>query len=123
MEETLEIAIGTSGPIVVASLLIMGQYLVKNKVYSYWQLRTTLLWPKIAFEYRDHTKVHIGKAGIWYLIFLIGIFILTPAVLLRLLMDILKENRPTIFAVVFGLFIIIPLIAYVAYSFSKEKHH
>jgi hypothetical protein len=109
-------------PTVLFSLAMMGCYLVRSGVYTVWQLRTKLLWPEIIFEYRDHTRRHLGKVGIVYYVFLVAMLLVGIAASAELAIITLPAPLPIIIVVWFTYALLVPLLGFVIYRLSQEKH-
>ncbi|MBU2622750.1 MAG: hypothetical protein KKD92_10575 [Proteobacteria bacterium] len=122
MTEILNVIITASGLIFLLSFFAMASYLFRAKVYTMWQIRVNPLWPRIIFEYRDHTKRYSGKIGIWYYIsggsFFIFVFTMATANVPQLFV---LPAPITIIIMAVAVFII-PAIGYAIYGLSKEKY-
>lgn len=106
----------------LASVFAMSAYLYRAKIYTGWQLRTNFLWPKIIFEYRDHTKKYSGKKGIWYNICKVSFFILIAAAIASIVPQLFLLPTPITIVVLIFAATIIPAIGYAIYGLSKEKY-
>ena len=72
-EKIFEIIFELFGPLSVISIFAIGFYLRRNKLYTVWQLRTTLFLPELLTKYRDHTKLTHGHTGIWFYVAIVSI--------------------------------------------------
>ena len=122
MKEILNGITTIAALVFLASVFAMSAYLYRTKIYTGWQLRTNFLWPRIIFEYRDHTKKYSGKKGIWYSICKLSFFILIASVIASFVPHFFL--LPTAIAIVVIIFAatIIPAIGYAIYGLSKEKY-
>jgi len=109
-------------PIVLVSLAIMAHYLVQRRVYTWWQLRTKLLWPEIIFEYRDHSRKHRGRAGMCYHAFSFGISLVITAASVELAIITAPAPLPIVIVVWFTYVLFVPLLGFMIYRLSKEKY-
>jgi hypothetical protein len=123
MTEVLNVVSTISGLTFITSLFAMSAYLYRAKVYTAWQLRTTFLWPRIIFEYRDHTEKYSGSKGIWYSICKVSFFILLGTVIVSLVPQILLLPKAILVVVLILAATIIPAIGYAIYGLSKERYY
>ena len=123
MKEIISGIIYVSALIFLASIFAIGAYLYRAKIYTTWQLRTTFLWPKIIFEYRDHTKKYQGTKGIWYGICKVSFLVLFAAVLASIVPQILLLPKAIAVAVFIFAATIVPAIGYAIYGLSKERYY
>jgi len=122
MNDYINVMIGIVGPVMILSLLSMGSYLVRRKIYTAWELRKNILWPTIAFSYRDYTRKHFGKVGILYYVFCISGVVTTLAILLQAITIAYKASKPILFTVILTGCVILPIIGYWIYTMWKERY-
>lgn len=72
-ENIFEIMFKFFGPLSLISIFAVGFYLHRYKLYTVWELRTTLFWPELLIKYRDHTKSTYGHTGIWFYVAIISL--------------------------------------------------
>ena len=72
-ENIFEIIFKLFGPLSVISIFAIGLYLHRNKLYTTWELRTTLFWPELLTKHRDHTRFTHGHTGIWFYVAILSI--------------------------------------------------
>jgi hypothetical protein len=122
MKEIINIITTVSGLAFIASLFAMSAYLYRAKIYTAWQLRTTFMWPKIIFEYRDHTTKYTGKKGIWYNICKVSFFLLVVTFIASVVPQLLLLPTAIAIVVLIAAVTLIPAIGYAIYGLSKEKY-
>jgi hypothetical protein len=122
MRRVAEYLLTVGGPIALLSGAMMAHYLVRNRVRTWWQVRREFLWPKIIFEYRDHSRRYRGKAGIWYYVFSISVFFVFIASSIELAMITASAPLPLIIVVSFTYLVLVPLVGYVIHMLSREKY-
>ena len=121
MLESIREILFNLGWLSVFSGLAMFIYLRMNG-YSYWQLQTEFIFPKMIFVYRDHTRKHKGKTGFWYYIFLLSTALVFVAAFLELWGVLSVTHWGIKFVVIFTFFLIVPLLIYALYNMSKENY-
>ncbi len=104
------------------SLFAMGYYLYEAKVYTYMQLRFTFMWPRLIFEYRDHTRKFLGKTGKWYPVCKISFSVLSVSLLILSSKYLLSIPLPISIVIFIAAIIIFPSIGFVIYNLSKDKY-
>jgi dolichol kinase len=97
MKNMLNIIIDIVGLLSVISLFAIASYLHRNKLYTTWQLRTAFFWPELIVRYRDHTREHQGRTGIWYYVAIGSIILSLLSILclfsLQVLIPLIKKIR------------------------------
>jgi hypothetical protein len=108
--------------IFLSSLFVIGLYLYRAKVYTWLQLRFNFMWPRIIFEYRDHTRKFTGKTGYWFYVSKFSFFILFALLLIEASLNLSSVPFPVRILIIIGAVIIIPSIGFVIYNLSKDKY-
>jgi hypothetical protein len=121
MQLLVDYTLALGFPLTLVSVGMMGRYLVQNRVSTWWQLRTTLLWPEMIFKYRDHSRRHRGRTGSWYYVFSVAIILVVLAGSLDLAIITAPAPLPILIAVWFTYLLFVPLLAVVIYNLSKVK--
>jgi hypothetical protein len=122
MTEIVTLIETISGLIFLASFFVMDAYLYRAKIYTAWRMGVNPLWPRIIFEYRDHTKKYSGKIGIWYFISKTSFFILLGAFIASIMPQLFSLPTPIAIIVLIVGGTVIPAIGYAIYGLSKEKY-
>jgi hypothetical protein len=73
MEAVFDRVFAICGPLSVVSVFAICYYLYRRRLYTIWQLRTTLAWPSLITRYRDHTRANRGRVGLWYYVAIVSI--------------------------------------------------
>ena len=101
--------------------IAMQVYLVANG-YSFFQIQFQL-GLTLPFVYRDHTKKHKGRTGIWYYTFFISTVLIFTAVFMHIWIHGISSARWEIkLVVILAFFFIIPPLIFAVYKISKEKY-
>ncbi|MFC1884486.1 hypothetical protein ACFL2O_06935 [Thermodesulfobacteriota bacterium] len=107
--------------IALISGIAMQLYLVAN-VYSFLQIQFQL-GLTCPFVYRDHTKKHKGRTGIWYYTFFISAALIFIAGFIELwVRDISPARWEIKLVVILAFFFIVPPLIFAIYKISKEKY-
>ncbi len=122
MNELLNIIITAAAGLCIVSLFGMGDYLRQKKIYTWWQLRFNLMWPRILFQYRDHTQKYSGKKGIWYHLAKISFLIFIMSVIAVTAPKLIQLPTPLAILVLIVIATLVPAIGYAIYGLSKEKY-
>jgi hypothetical protein len=122
MKDIINLLTVSTGAIFLISLFAMSDYLYRKKIYTWWQLRFNFMWPRIIFEYRDHTKKYSGKEGIWYNISKVSFIILVITFIATILPHIYSLPTPILIVIAIFVVTIVPALGYAIYGLSKEKY-
>lgn len=85
-------------------------------------MRVNPLWPRVIFEYRDHTKKYSGKIGSWYYISGASFLVLVFTMLAVIVPQLFVLPTPISIIIMAVSVVIIPAIGYGIYGLSKEKY-
>jgi len=123
MTTIIDYIINISALISFISLFAMSAYLYRAKIYTAWQLRTYFLWPRLLFEYRDHTRKYSGKIGIWFPIFKVSFLILSGVFVSSSVPQLFSLPTPILIIILIFAVTVIPALGYAIYGLSKEKYY